>query len=131
MRIDWNDLFEHAERARNNAYAPYSKFRVGVAVLATDGSLHIGCNVENASFPLGLCAERDALARMVVEGKRPRAVAVVGSSKRPTPPCGACRQVLYDLCPPKLEVRARGPSGKEARFTVGGLLPHAFKSSDL
>jgi cytidine deaminase len=131
MRVDWEALFEAAERARKAAHAPYSRFRVGVAVLATDGSVHAGCNVENASYGLTVCAERNALARMVVEGKKPLAVAILVASRKPTPPCGACRQVLSELCPPSLEVRSRTAAGKEQRFTVRGLLPHAFGPDDL
>jgi cytidine deaminase len=131
MRVDWEALFQRAEAARRLAHAPYSRFRVGAAVLATDGTVHVGCNVENASYGLTVCAERNALARMVVEGKRPAAVAIVVASRRPTPPCGACRQVLSELCPGKLEVRSRTANGKEQRFTVRGLLPHAFGRDDL
>jgi cytidine deaminase len=131
MRIDWETLFEEADRARRAAWAPYSRFRVGVAVLATDGTIHVGCNVENASYPLTMCAERNALARMVVDGRKPAALAIVVASRRPTPPCGACRQVMTELCPPDMPVRSRTSSGKEQRFTVRKLLPHAFGPDDL
>lgn len=131
MKIDWKTLLAAAEEARRRAHAPYSKFHVGVAVLATDGTVHAGCNVENASYGLTVCAERNALARLVVEGKTPAAVAIMVDSRRPTPPCGACRQVLYELCDPSTPVVTRTASGKQKRYTVGGLLPDAFGVRDL
>jgi cytidine deaminase len=121
ISIDWKRLFEAAEIARRLAHAPYSKFQVGAAVLAADGSVHRGCNVENASYGMTMCAERNALARAVVEGQRPVAVALVVDSRRPTPPCGACRQVLSELCAPETPVRTRTSSGKEKKYTVRGL----------
>lgn len=131
MRIDWKDLYAAAEGARRRAYAPYSNFKVGVAVLATDGTLHVGCNLENAAYPLAVCAERNALARMVVEGKQPAAIAIVVDSKTPTPPCGGCRQVLNELCSKDTPVRSRNLKGDEAKWTVGKLLPFAFGPENL
>lgn len=131
MSIDWKSLFAAAEKARRKAHAPYSKFQVGAAVLASDGTVLAGCNVENASYGLTVCAERNALARAVVEGKKPVAVAIVVDSKRPTPPCGACRQVLNELCAADVPVITRTPGGKETRYTVGELLPDAFTPKDL
>ena len=131
MSIDWKALYAAAEAARKKAHAPYSKFKVGVAVLASDGSVHPGCNVENASYGLTVCAERNALGRVVVDGKKPVALAIVVDSRRPTPPCGACRQVIAELLPEDAEVRTRTVSGKETRYTVAGLLPDAFGSGDL
>ena len=131
MPVDWKALFSAAEAARERAYAPYSKFKVGAAVLAADGTIHLGCNVENASYGLTICAERHALGRAVVEGKKPAAIAIVVDSRRPTPPCGACRQVIAELCAPDVEVRSRTPKGKESRYRVGDLLPDAFGPDDL
>lgn len=131
MSIDWKSLFAAAEKARKKAHAPYSKFKVGVAVLASDGTVHPGCNVENASYGLTVCAERNALARAVVDGKKPVAVAIMVDSRRPTPPCGACRQVISELLPPDAPVRTRTVSGKETHYTVTDLLPDAFGSGDL
>jgi cytidine deaminase len=131
MSIDWKALFAAAEKARKKAYAPYSKYLVGVAVLADDGTVHLGCNVENASYGLTVCAERNALARVVVDGKKPKAVALMVDSRRPTPPCGACRQVLLELCTKDTPVVTRTLSGKETRYTVGELLPDAFTPRDL
>ena len=127
----WQRLFAAAEAARQRAYAPYSKFQVGVGVLADDGSIQMGCNVENASYGLTVCAERNALASLVVHGRTPKAVAIVVDSREPTPPCGACRQVLIELGGPSMEVRSRTKSGAEAKWTVGELLPHAFTQKDL
>jgi cytidine deaminase len=126
-RIPWTELFAAAERARKLAYAPYSRFHVGAALYAADGTIVACCNVENASYGLTICAERGAAANLVVQGKRPIACAIVVDSKRPTPPCGMCRQVLAELGSLRLEVRSRTARGKkEARWTVGELLPHAF-----
>lgn len=126
-RIPWNELFAAAERARQRAYAPYSRFKVGAALLAADGTIVAGCNVENASYGLALCAERAAVGALVALGKRPIACAIVVDSKKPTPPCGMCRQVLAELGSLSLEVRSRTVrGGHEARWTVKGLLPDAF-----
>jgi cytidine deaminase len=131
MNTDWKALFAAAEHARARAYAPYSKFKVGVAVLTEDGEIVEGCNVENASYGLTVCAERNALAAVVVKGKRPAAVAIRVDSDKPTPPCGACRQVLFELGGPDLELRSRTAKGDEEKYSVGELLPHAFDKSFL
>ena len=122
----WERLFAAAELARQRAYAPYSKFQVGVAVLCTDGTVVSGCNVENASYGLTVCAERNALAQVVLQAKTPGAVAIVVDSKQPTPPCGMCRQVIAELATPDIEIRSRTLSGAEARYTLAELLPHTF-----
>lgn len=124
--IDWEALFTAAEAARQKAYARYSKFQVGAAVLCEDGTVIGGCNVENASYGLTMCAERNAIARMVLEGRKLRAVAIVVHSQKPTPPCGMCRQVMAEFGAPGLEVRSRNNSGLEEKYTLGQLLPHAF-----
>jgi len=131
MKVDWTPLFAAAEHARAHAYAPYSKFQVGVAVLTQDGAVVEGCNVENASFGLTVCAERNALAAVQVLGKKPRAIAIRVDSAQPTPPCGACRQVIAELAPKDLEIRSRTADGQEARYTLAELLPHLFDKSFL
>jgi len=129
--IDWARLFEAAEAARLRAHAPYSRFQVGAVLLAEDGSLHAGCNLENASYGLTVCAERNAAAALVLAGQRPRAVAIVVDSGPPTPPCGACRQVLAELAGSALPVRSRTLAGAEAAWTLGELLPSAFTAATL
>jgi cytidine deaminase len=119
-------LFQAAKTARRNAHAPYSRFAVGAAVYA-DGRIFAGCNVENSSYGLSLCAERAAIAQAVAFGaKRLDAVAIVAPTTTPCPPCGLCRQAMTEFAPPELPVRSRTPKGKESRWTLGQLLPHAF-----
>jgi cytidine deaminase len=114
------DLYEHAEHAATNAYAPYSKFNVGAALLTRDGRVITGVNVENASYPLGMCAERCALARAVAEGVRPgdvEAVAVTAS------PCGGCRQWLAEF---RVERVAFLHEGELLVRSPQALLPDSF-----
>jgi cytidine deaminase len=130
--IPWDTLFAAATSARQRAHAPYSGFQVGAAALYEDGTVVPGCNVENASYGLSLCAERNALARAVADGRHGlRAVAVVADSAEPCPPCGMCRQVMAEFGAPTVPVRCRTLQGEEARYTLGELLPHAFTRSFL
>jgi cytidine deaminase len=119
-------LIEAARRAQAHAYAPYSRFPVGAAVLGSDGRVFEGCNVENSSFGLTVCAERNAVAAAVVAGARPAAVAVVANGK-PVAPCGACRQVLaeFDAEMPVVLASAAG-DGREVT-SLDALLPGAFR----
>ncbi|HEY7371309.1 MAG TPA: cytidine deaminase [Polyangia bacterium] len=118
-------LLAAARAVRARAHAPYSKFRVGAAVLDERGRVHAGCNVENASYGLTVCAERNAVAAAVAAGaKRLRAVAV--ASDGAVTPCGACRQVLAELGDPTTDVLLAGPRGAPRATTLGALLPDAF-----
>lgn len=111
------------------AFAPYSGFRVGAALLADNGTVITGCNVESASYGLTLCAERVALVKAVSEGYvRFTAVAVVADTERLTPPCGACRQLLWEFAP-DATVTLANLQGLTAQYTVRGLLPHGFDAS--
>lgn len=95
------ELLAAARLARLNAHAPYSHFKVGAAILCDDGAIVTGCNVENATYGLTICAERVAIVKAISEGRPPRsfkAVAVVADTEAPTPPCGACRQILWEFC---------------------------------
>jgi cytidine deaminase len=113
------------------AYAPYSNFHVGVALLGSDGSITEACNVENAAFPAGTCAERAALAAAVARGiRRFRSILIVTSAETPTPPCGMCRQALIEFSP-EMEIVSLTRGGKEARWILSDLLPHAFTPHSL
>jgi cytidine deaminase len=126
-RVPWESLFAAARAVRRRAHAPYSKFKVGAAVLAEDGRIYAGCNVENSSYGLSLCAERSALAQAVAAGAfRAQAVAIVTDTRIPCPPCGMCRQAMSEQGTPRLPVRARTLRGRESRWTLGRLLPDAF-----
>ncbi len=120
-------LFEAARAARERAYAPYSKFCVGAALLDEQGRIHAGCNVENAAYPQGLCAEAGALAALVLAGGSAlRAVLVLGEGEQPCTPCGGCRQKLREFGSDSLPVLVADPTGLRARFTLGNLLPASF-----
>jgi cytidine deaminase len=124
-------LRERALGAMTRAYAPYSAFRVGAALLGSDGSITEGCNVENASYPAGLCAERAAVAAAVARGVRTfEAIAIATEAEEPTPPCGICRQVLEEFAP-HLHVFSVTRDGREARWTMDDLLPRAFTPKSL
>ena len=124
-------LRERALAVMDRAYAPYSNFRVGAALLASDGSISEGCNVENAAYPVGICAERGALATAVARGPRNfEAIAIATEADDPTPPCGMCRQMLEEFSPHMLVVSVTR-SGGEARWTLDELLPKAFTPHSL
>jgi cytidine deaminase len=127
MQPDWSALEAAARAALPRAYAPYSRFPVAAAVLFADGVVESGVNVENASSPLGLCAERNAVAAGVLAGHGPiRAVLILTPAQAPTPPCGGCRQVLGEFGGPEVVVRSMTTQGALAEHTLGELLPHAF-----
>jgi len=114
-----------ARGARANAYAPYSNFLVGAAVLA-GGRVFTGVNVENAAYPIGVCAERMAIGAAVTAGRRDiEVVAVVGSAAQPTPPCGGCRQFISEFGP-GIVVVAETEDGRRAEWRIADLLPDAF-----
>ena len=120
-------LFDAARAARLQAHAPYSKFLVGAALLDEHGRIHAGCNVENAAYPQGVCAEGGALSAMVLAGgRRLHAALVVGEGAGLCTPCGGCRQKLREFAGDDLPVLVADPTGLRARFTLGELLPHSF-----
>jgi cytidine deaminase len=121
------ELLAAARKAREKAYAPYSGFPVGCAVLGGDGNIYSGCNVENASFGLTCCAERNAIFAMVTAGEREiRELLVIGESDEFLPPCGACRQVIAEFAAPPAVVHMCNREGACRDATVGELVPFIF-----
>ncbi len=122
-----DDMVAAARQAMERAYAPYSKFQVGAVVRGEDGTLYAGCNVENAAYPQGWCAEASAIAAMVMAGER-RIVeaAVMGRGESLTTPCGGCRQKLREFAGDDLPIHICGPAGLRRTVTLGELLPLAF-----
>lgn len=132
MVIDMNTLLEESKIAREKAYVPYSKFKVGAALLTADGSVYHGCNIENASYGMTNCAERTAFFKAVSEGVKDfAALAIVADTDHPCPPCGACRQVMVEFCKPEMPVYLTNLKGDVELTTVGDLLPGAFTPEDL
>ena len=120
-------LVDTARSARGRAHAPYSKFMVGAALLDEQGRIHAGCNIENAAYPQGMCAEAVALAHLVLAGgTRVLAAAVVGDSPLGVTPCGGCRQKLREFAGDELPVHLCGPDGLHRTVTLGQLLPMSF-----
>jgi cytidine deaminase len=126
VKIDGRALMREAGKARRQAYAPYSNFPVGSALLTRDGTVILGCNVENASYGLTVCAERNAVFQAVVRGYDDFvAIAVTAREGKGAPPCGACRQVLHEFAP-HLRVIWRDGKGKLVEQRLDELLPDAF-----
>ncbi|MBZ7924909.1 cytidine deaminase [Ensifer adhaerens] len=126
------ELLKFARVAQGQAYVPYSKFPVGAAVLDEHGKIHTGCNVENASYPLGTCAESGALSAMVLAGGRQvRAVLVVGDGEALVTPCGGCRQKLREFAAADLPVLVADRQHIRHWFTMGELLPSSFGPDNL
>ena len=128
-----SELARLAIAAREKAFAPYSGFLVGAAVETLDGAVYTGCNIENASYGLTVCAERVAIWKAISEGVKPgdfRRIAVAADSPRPTPPCGACRQILAEFAP-HATVTLINLQGVTREFTVAELLPESFNASFL
>lgn len=124
-------LLEQAKTAREQAYVPYSGFKVGAALLTKSGKIYFGCNIENASYGLANCAERTAIFKAISEGEREiEAIAVVADSRVPVPPCGACRQVISEFNPRMLVILGN-LKGDVAEYTIDQLLPGAFTRGDM
>ncbi|MDP6490870.1 MAG: cytidine deaminase [Kiritimatiellia bacterium] len=124
------ELLAAAAAARKHAHAPYSNYQVGAALLTEDEGVITGCNVENASYGLTICAERVAIGAAIAAGKRRfKAIAIVADGGPPPFPCGACRQVLAEFCRPDTPVYIAGSgyTGDYESTTLGALLPHAFR----
>ncbi len=123
-------LIDHALAARERAYAPYSKFKVGAAIIDENGKIHTGCNVENAAYPLGNCAEASAISAMVAAGsRRITKIAIAGGAERieDCTPCGGCRQAIAEFAKPDTIILLRKADGSVSRYAMTELLPHAFR----
>ncbi len=124
-------LVEAALRVRDNAHAPFSKFKVGAALQSADGLIYTGCNVENATYGLTVCAERVAVFKAISEGARKfKRIAVTADTDTLTPPCGACRQILWEFCG-DIELILANPAGKTETFRLASLFPRPFDASFL
>jgi cytidine deaminase len=125
------NLIEKATEARENAHAPFSNFKVGAALLTESGEIFTGCNVENASYGLTMCAERVAIFKAISEGKKDfTQLAVVADTDNLTPPCGACRQIIWEFCG-DIPVILANLSGETEKFQMSELLPKAFDAKFL
>jgi len=126
-----NELVGAAKIVRENAHAPYSGFKVGAAIIAASGRIYTGCNVENASYGLTICAERSAIARAISSGERQiLAIAVVADSPEPAAPCGACRQVLVEFAG-DIPVILENLKGRRVIYSLNELMPHRFELKKL
>jgi cytidine deaminase len=120
-------LLDAAKDAMAQAYAPYSRYRVGAAILAENGRIYRGCNVENAAYPVGNCAEASAIAAMILDGgRRIREIAVIGSGAEFCTPCGGCRQRIREFATPETRIHACDAEGVRRTFTCDELLPASF-----
>jgi cytidine deaminase len=132
LALDFDTLFTAAKSAQTRAYAPYSHFKVGAALLADDGTIYPGCNVENAAYPVGACAEAGAISAMITGGGRAiRAILVLGEGEELVTPCGACRQRIREFATPETPIAIAGPEGIRARFSLADLLPASFGPANL
>jgi cytidine deaminase len=121
------ELFAAAKAAQAKAYAPYSRFHVGAALRTPDGAVFSGCNVENAAYPQGSCAEAGAISAMALAGKRRIAeILVIGDGEALCTPCGGCRQRIREFAEPSAAIHVAGREGVRATFTLGQLLPESF-----
>ena len=132
--ISKEELIQVAIDARARSYSPYSKFAVGAAVACADGSVYIGANIENASYPLCMCAERNAIYNAMMDGKTSEdflALAIIADTEDACSPCGACRQVLSELFPRTAPIYLSNLEGDVKETTIEELLPFAFDGGDL
>lgn len=134
MKLNPEELLDKAKQARALSYSPYSHFAVGAALECADGSVFCGANIENASFPLSMCAERNAIYHALMRGKKKEdfvSLAIVADTDEPCSPCGACRQVLWELFPLDAPIYLGNLKNEIKHVTAKELLPFAFNGEDL
>ena len=134
MKLSPEELLDKAKQARALSYSPYSHFAVGAALECADGSVFCGANIENTSFPLGMCAERNAIYHALMRGKKKEdfaSLAIVADTDEPCSPCGACRQVLWELFPLDAPIYLGNLKNEIKHVTAKELLPFAFNGEDL
>jgi len=125
-------LFEAARTIQAKAYAPYSRFKVGAAIATPDGQIFTGCNVENAAYPVGSCAEAGAISAMIAGGQsRIGEIVVMGEGEVLCTPCGGCRQRIREFAAPDTRIHVAGPEGIRRSFTLDELLPFSFGPDNL
>ncbi|SER12230.1 cytidine deaminase [Gracilibacillus ureilyticus] len=130
--MEKQELINLAKKAREKAYTPYSKFRVGAALLMKSGKVYSGCNIENAAYPVTVCAERTAIFKAISDGEYDfEEMAVVADTERPVPPCGSCRQVLSEFFPKDSLIHTSNLNGNVNTVTMEELLPFSFEASDM
>ncbi|WP_017187407.1 cytidine deaminase [Alkalibacillus haloalkaliphilus] len=130
--MEQSQLVQSAKEMLDKAFVPYSKFPVGAALLTKDGKVYLGCNIENAAYPVTCCAERVAIFKAVSEGEREfEALAVIANTERPVPPCGSCRQVMSEFFDPNMKVYITSKGMEVKETTVQELLPFSFTPDDL
>ena len=130
--MDLPDILSLLRDNMDKAYAPYSNFHVGAVIVSTDGNFHNGCNVENAAYPLGVCAEGGAISAMVQQGDREIAdIYIMGSGDELVTPCGGCRQKIREFSSNKTNIHVCGPEGVRKSFTIENLLPFSFGPDNL
>ncbi|MEP4892070.1 MAG: cytidine deaminase [Aliiglaciecola sp.] len=128
MENNTQKLIQAAKQAQLNSYAPYSNFRVGSAILADNGKVYAGCNVENAAYPLGQCAEAGAIASMILDGgKKIVKILVASPNEKICPPCGGCRQKIKEFADKNTEILMSDNQGNIQSVDIAGLLPFAFE----
>lgn len=126
------ELFAAAKAIQAKAYAPYSRFNVGAAIATQGGQVFTGCNVENAAYPVGTCAEAGAIAAMIAAGEtRIAAMVVMGDGENLVTPCGGCRQRIREFAAPETPIHVAGPEGIRKSFTLDELLPYSFGPDNL
>lgn len=130
--MNQEELIKTAITARDKAYTPYSKFKVGAALLTKSGKIYTGCNIENAAYPVTLCAERLAIFKAISEGETEfSALAVVADTERPVPPCGSCRQVMSEFFTDSTDIYISNLEYNSKQTSVSEMLPFSFTSKDM